>query len=237
MFEIIPAIDLSGGRVVRLSQGDARRSKVYGDDAVAVGRRWVRSGARRLHVVDLDAAFGLGAIARRVISGLGSLDIAVQVGGGIRDVQSAVARLESGATEVVVGTLLASPERLAELVAGVGAELLVGAIDVRRGGLQIAGWRRKAAIGPMEAFEIARSLGIRRFLVTAVERDGTEQGPNLSLLRRFRDSGCTVWASGGIGRLEHLKAVASLGLDGVIVGRALYEGRFSLEEALRAVAC
>ncbi|MDA8346816.1 MAG: 1-(5-phosphoribosyl)-5-[(5-phosphoribosylamino)methylideneamino] imidazole-4-carboxamide isomerase [Thermaerobacter sp.] len=237
MFEIIPAIDLSAGRVVRLSQGDARRSTVYGDDAVAVGRRWVRSGARRLHVVDLDAAFGLGAVARGVISGLGSLDVALQVGGGIRDIGSAVARLEAGATDVVAGSLLAAPERLAALVAGVGADRIVGAIDVCRGGLQIAGWRQKAAIRPMEAFEIARSLGISRFFVTAVERDGTEQGPNLSLLRRFRNRGCTVWASGGIGRLEHLIAVASLGLDGAIVGRALYEGRFSLEEALRVVAC
>lgn len=237
MFEIIPAIDLSAGRVVRLSQGDLSRTKVYDDDPVEVGRRWAAQGARRLHVVDLDAAFGIGSAGREVLGGLGTLGIAVQSGGGIHDVASAIDRLEAGATDLVVGSLLATPLRLAELAAAVGGDRLIGAIDVRRGGLQVAGWRRTAAMDPLEAFRIARSLGIRRFLVTAVERDGTERGPNYALLQRFACTNCSVWASGGVGRLGDLETLARLGLDGAIVGRALYEGRFTLEEALQVVAC
>lgn len=237
MFEIIPAIDLSAGHVVRLSQGDLARTKVYHDDPVEVGRRWVEAGARRLHVVDLDAAFGIGSAGREVLAGLGRLGVAVQSGGGIQDVESALDRLEAGATDLVIGSLLAAPLRLAELATAVGGERLVGAIDVREGGLQVAGWQRTASLDPLEAFRIARSLGIRRFLVTAVERDGTETGPNYDLLRRFTGADCTVWASGGVASLADLAELASLGLSGAIVGRALYEGRFTLEEAMEVAAC
>ncbi len=237
MFEVIPSIDLLEGRVVRLSQGDAERRTDYGDDPLAVGTRWVAGGARRLHVVDLDAAFGVGCATDGVVAQLSALGAAVQVGGGIHDLATARSRLAAGATDIVLGSLLAMPGKLRDVVECVGAHRVIGAIDVRQGRLQIAGWRRAASLDPLEAFRFARSLGVERFLVTAVERDGTECGPDLAFLRRFVGVGCTVWASGGIGRLEDLAAVAALGLSGAIVGRALYEGRFSLEQALQVAAC
>lgn len=237
MFEVIPAIDLSHGRVVRLRQGDPSQAKVYSDDAIEVGRRFVQAGARRLHVVDLDAAFGDGCAARDVIAGLAALGVPIQLGGGVRDVAAALQRLEAGATDIVVGSILAEPERLLEVVEAAGAERIIGAIDVRAGRLQIAGWVRETMLDPFEALSLARSLGVSRFLVTAVERDGTAEGPDLGLLGRFVGRGCTIWASGGVGGLSDVEAIAASGAQGVIVGRALYDGRFTLEEALGVAAC
>lgn len=237
MFEVIPAIDLRRGQVVRLTQGDPGRTTVYADDPIEIGRRFVRGGARRLHVVDLDGAFGSGGIGPDVIAGLAGLGVPVQVGGGVRDVPSALSRLEWGATDVVVGSLLAEPARLAEFVRAVGPKRIVGAIDVRAGRLQVGGWMQAAPIRPLEAMSRAAALGLRRFLVTAVERDGTGAGTDLALLGRFTGRGLTIWASGGVGRLEDVAAVADAGVDGVVVGRALYDGRFTLADAMGVVPC
>lgn len=237
MFEVVPAIDLSEGRVVRLMQGDRRRATVYGDDPLAVAHRWVADGARRLHLVDLDAAWGLQSPIFDVLRALRGAGASLQVGGGIHDAEAARARLAAGASDLVIGSVLAEPRKLADLVEAVGADRLIAAIDVRQGELRVAGWLEAAMIDPFEALAGARSLGIRRFIVTAVERDGTEEGPDLALLRQFAGTDAQVWASGGVGSLQDLQALSSLGLAGAIVGRALYEGRFHLAQAMSMGPC
>lgn len=237
MFDIVPAVDLASGRVVRLTEGDPNRATVYGDNPLVMARRWVEEGARRLHLVDLDAAWGKPSSAPALLPGLRNLGIAVQIGGGIRDVKAAQARLTAGATDVIVGSLLTNARGLAEMIAAVGADRMIAAVDVKAGHLQVSGWKRSALIAPEDAADQAYALGIRRFIVTAVDRDGTERGPDLDLMRQFARPEWTVWASGGIGNVEDLKALAKAGVYGAIVGRALYEGRFTFQEAQAAVLC
>ncbi|MCL8206621.1 MAG: 1-(5-phosphoribosyl)-5-[(5-phosphoribosylamino)methylideneamino] imidazole-4-carboxamide isomerase [Actinomycetia bacterium] len=236
MFEVIPAVDVAAGRVVRLTEGDPSRATVYGQNPLEAAQRWIAQGARRIHLVDLDGAWGQTSTAPAVLMGLKARGVAVQIGGGLRDAAAILARLEAGATDAVVGSLLAQPDALRRVVEAVGPDRLIAAIDVRGGTLQVAGWTRAAALSPLEAADLAASLGITRWIVTAVDRDGTERGPDLELTRRFVERGGVVYASGGIGSVEDLVRIKAVGARGAIVGRALYEGRFSLEEA-RAAVC
>jgi phosphoribosylformimino-5-aminoimidazole carboxamide ribotide isomerase len=237
VFEVVPAVDIARGDVVRLREGDLGRRTVYGSDPAEAARRWVREGARRLHVVDLDGAFGGRGAPLDLLRRIGSLGVPVQAGGGIRDAQAASARRAAGASEVVVGSLLRSPQALGAFVREVGPERILLALDVRAGRLQVEGWRRSADLAPLQALELGLSLGVRRFLVTAVERDGTERGPDFRLLERFLRSGAEVLASGGVASLEGLRRLKERGLRGAIVGRALYERRFSLAQAMEVAAC
>ena len=237
--ELIPAIDLLGDRVVRLSQGAFDAVTAYGDDPVAVAGQWQALGASRLHLVDLDGArVGRAVQSATVARIIGSISVRCQVAGGIRSAAEVAAHLEAGADRVVLGSVLISDPSLAErLIDRHGPERIVAALDVRDGQALGDGWvdgaRGSDAIG--HAIHLA-GAGMSWFVVTAISRDGGMQGPDLELLGRIRAAvpGANVIASGGIGSLADVRELATRGYEAAIVGRALYEGAFTLPEALRA---
>lgn len=241
-FVLLPAIDLRGGRIVRLVQGDFDQETDYGEEPAAVATRFVQEGATWLHVVDLDAAQAgeprqletLQAIAATV----GERAI-IEWAGGLRTDAAVDAALDAGADRIVVGTAaLKDPSFAGRLIERLGPELVVVAIDVRDGFALGEGWRPGApGLAAPEAVRRLADAGVDTFEVTSIARDGLLGGPDLQLLASIVELGRgTVLASGGIGRLEDLRAVRELGCGGAIVGRAVYEGRFTLAEALGTVA-
>jgi phosphoribosylformimino-5-aminoimidazole carboxamide ribotide isomerase len=238
-FEILPAIDLRGGRVVRLRQGDFDRETAYSDDAAAVAGAFAAAGAHWLHVVDLDAARSGIPVNRAVIDAIvGAVGdrVQVEVAGGLRDAATVSAVLSSGAARAVVGTAaLRDPAFAGQLVAIHGADRISVAIDVR-GRLAVGqGWAHDAAtIDVDEAIEQLTAAGVGIFEVTAIERDGLLSGPDLPLYRRLVAApGRSIIASGGISSIQDLRDVRAAGCSGAIVGRAIYEGRLDLGDALR----
>jgi phosphoribosylformimino-5-aminoimidazole carboxamide ribotide isomerase len=236
-FDILAAIDLRGGKVVRLRQGDFAREDVYSDDLIEVGSRFADAGLRWLHVVDLDAARSGGSEHRDVIRDLlerlgPRLDL--EVGGGVRDEETAGEILAAGARRVILGTVaVTDPQLVGRVVAEHGSDAVAVAIDVRAGLAYGRGWGAEGAGPPLEGtIQTLASLGVRTFEVTAIERDGFLEGPDLDLLERAVRLGAgDIIASGGITSITDLEAVRKLGCRGAIIGRALYEGRVSLEGA------
>ena len=233
---VVPAIDLREGRCVRLVRGDPARETEYSRDPVAVARRFEAEGAPLLHLVDLDAAMGVGTNVASVRAVCESIAVPVQVGGGLRTVASIDRVLRWGAARAVLGTAAArDPEFVRRAVERFGDRIVV-AVDVLNGRARIRGWLEEGP--PLEELLAALTrVGPPRLLVTAVAVDGTLQGPDLDLYRRVL--GLTdrpVLASGGIGSVRDLLALAEVGVEGAVVGTALYEGRVSLPEALRALA-
>jgi phosphoribosylformimino-5-aminoimidazole carboxamide ribotide isomerase len=239
-FEIIPAIDLRDGRVVRLSQGDFNLETIYGDEPAEFGRSFEAAGARWLHIVDLDGARD-GARRQteaigRIVAAVGG-SVACEVAGGLRDEEAVAAVLEAGAARAVVGTAALSDPAFAErLIARFGAERIAIALDVRDGLAVGQGWVPGAKGVPAEetlATLADRGAGV--FIVTAIERDGQMMGPDVDLLARMVALGRgEIIASAGVSSLGDIFRVRAIGCTGAIVGRALYEGRLDLAEAVRA---
>ncbi len=234
---LLPAVDVAGGQAVRLVQGAAGTETSYGDPLEAA-LAWQRSGAEWIHLVDLDAAFGRGSNAALLAEVVGRVDVAVELSGGIRDDASLATALATGCDRVILGTAaLERPDWVGGVIAEHGERIAVG-LDVRGKRLAARGW---TTLGGELLDVLARleSHGCRRYVVTDVTRDGTLTGPNLELLRLVcARTGRPVIASGGVSTLDDLRAIASLlplGVDGAIVGKALYAGRFTLVDALRAV--
>jgi phosphoribosylformimino-5-aminoimidazole carboxamide ribotide isomerase len=229
MVQIIPAVDVLDGRVVRLMHGDYDRVTVYADDPVARAAAWVEEGAPLVHVVDLAGARS-GDPDSRLWELLTEAGVPFQVGGGIRTASVARAALQAGALRVVMGTAAVwDPGILAEVGA---ADRVVAAVDVRGGRATGAGWLDEGRALD-DVLDGLAAAGVRRMLVTGISRDGTMEGPETELLRSvMADGRFAVIASGGVGSLDDIAAVGRLGCEGVIVGRALYEGRFSLAAAL-----
>ena len=239
-FDLLPAIDLSGGRVVRLLRGDYGAATTYGEDAAAVADAFAAGGARWLHVVDLDGARDPAArqtpLVAAIIARVGSR-AAVEVAGGLRDDRAIEASLEAGAARVILGTAaLRDPAFAGRLAARFGPEHIGVALDVRDGLAVGHGWVPGATgVAVADALTRLADVGIRTFEVTAIDRDGTLEGPDLALLANLVRRGCdAIIASAGIARAADITAVRALGCAGAIVGRALYEGRLSLEDALAA---
>jgi len=244
-FDVIPAIDLLGGHVVRLRGGDFAQGTTYGNDPAAVARDFARAGARWIHVVDLDGArAGLprhGTAIAAIATALGTTGgtARLEVAGGLRTMESAAAALASGAARVVVGTaVLRDPAFAAALVTSYGHDRVAAAIDVRDGLAIGEGWRAGAAGVAAEAgIERLAEAGIDVFEVTAISRDGNLEGPDLMLLARLVGlSHGSIIASGGIASLADLRSVADQGCTGAIVGRAIYEGRIDLRAAMETAA-
>lgn len=234
---LLPAVDVAGGQAVRLVQGAAGTETGYGDP-LAAALAWQRAGARWIHLVDLDAAFGRGSNAAQLAEVVASLDVAVELSGGIRDEASLAAALATGCERVIVGTAaLENPDWVATVVARYGDKIAVG-LDVRGTTLAARGWTQDGGELP-EVLARLEAQGCARYIVTDVRRDGTLTGPNLDLLREVcAATGRPVIASGGVSGLDDLLAIASLrplGVEGAIVGKALYAGVFTLEEALATV--
>ena len=229
--QVIPAVDILEGRVVRLLHGDYGRVTRYSDDPVEVAGQWVSQGADLVHVVDLSGARS-GNPDRRIWEAMARAGIPFQVGGGIRDAATARAALSSGARRVVMGTAAVwNPQALGEVEP---VERVVAALDVRAGRARGAGWLDEGR-SVSTAVAGLRRAGVERLLVTGIERDGAMTGPDLKLLARVQAlSDLAVIASGGVGGLADLEAVATLGCEAAIVGRALYERRFTLAEAISA---
>ena len=235
--ELLPAVDVADGQAVRLVQGEAGSETSYGDP-LAAALAWQEAGAEWIHLVDLDAAFGRGSNRELLASVVGRLDVKVEMSGGIRDDESLDAALATGCRRVNLGTAaLENPDWVRSAIARHGDKIAVG-LDVRGTTLSARGWTQDGG----ELFEVLARLdtdGCARYVVTDVRRDGTLTGPNLELLAQV----CAVTdrpvvASGGVSSLEDLRAIATLvpeGVEGAIVGKALYAGAFTLEEALDAV--
>jgi len=234
-FDIYPAIDLREGRVVRLAQGDPERETAYGHDPLRVARRWEASGARWVHVVNLDGAFGeAGAENQRALAHILQTSLKVQFGGGMRDATALARALDLGASRVVVGTGFAEdPAFVHAALQTYGPERVAVGIDARDGIVQIRGWQEAA---PFQALDLARSwaeLGGRWLIFTDISRDGMGSGVNVQATADLaRETGLNVIASGGVATLDDVRRVRDAGLAGVIIGRALYEQQVDLEDAL-----
>jgi phosphoribosyl isomerase A len=236
-FELLPAVDVAGGQAVRLVQGAAGTQTAYGDPMQAA-LAWQRAGARWIHLVDLDAAFGRGSNAVLLADVVRQLDVAVELSGGIRDDASLAAALATGCERVIIGTAaLERPDWVRDVIAAHGERIAVG-LDVRGTRLAARGWTEEGGQWPDVLARLERD-GCPRYVVTDVTRDGTLTGPNLDLLRAVcARTARPVIASGGVSALDDIRALAGLagiGVTGAIVGKALYAGVFTLPEALAAV--
>jgi phosphoribosylformimino-5-aminoimidazole carboxamide ribotide isomerase len=238
-FQLLPAIDLRGGKVVRLSEGDFARETIYGSDPAEVARGFADAGARWIHLVDLDGARDGGRrqvdAVSRIVEAVGER-VACEVAGGLRDEEAVAAVLGVGAARAVVGTAaLRDPAFAERLVARFGVERIAIALDVRDGLAVGQGWVPGAAGVPVDvALAELADRGARTFIVTAIERDGLLTGPNLELLGRMVAMGRgDIVASAGVSSLADIAAVRAAGCVGAVVGRALYEGRLDLGEAVR----
>jgi phosphoribosylformimino-5-aminoimidazole carboxamide ribotide isomerase len=235
--ELFPAIDIRNGRVVRLSQGEATRQTVYGDDPAAVADSFAAAGARWIHVVDLDRAFGAGdnePVLRRILERVAGR-ARVQAGGGFRSTDLVRRGIELGVTRVVVGTAAATePDFLLAVAEAVTADRLAVGVDARDGKVAVRGWTETSALTAGDLARRAIGAGIRTLIYTDVARDGMLEGPDVTGALALQETGAAVIVSGGVSSLADLQQIARAGLAGAVVGRALYEGRFELSQALRA---
>jgi phosphoribosylformimino-5-aminoimidazole carboxamide ribotide isomerase len=240
---LYPAIDVLGGHAVRLTRGDFDASKVYDEDPLTAARRWVAEGAERLHVVDLDGARAGHPVnldhVRRVTA---ELDVPVQLGGGLRTTEAIDEALAAGVARVIVGTAaFTDPDLLERALAQHGPERVVVSVDVRAGRVTTEGWTKAADVGVGEVFADLLARGVRELAYTNVDRDGMLGGVNREdvawVAKAVGEAGRVIY-SGGIGALDDLRTLVALdepSLAGVIVGKALYEGRFTVAQARAAL--
>jgi phosphoribosylformimino-5-aminoimidazole carboxamide ribotide isomerase len=235
---LYPAIDILDGKAVRLEQGDFDRRTVYDADPLEAAQRWVAEGAERLHVVDLDGAReGRPVNLAHVERIAAKAGVPVQVGGGLRTVQAVIDAVAAGADHVVIGTVaFTDGDMLDEMIERAGERVRI-AVDVRDGAVTTAGWLTRTQVGAPDAVAALRDRGAGGFIYTSVDRDGTMQGPDTDMLERVcaAADGAPLLYSGGIGELAHLDTLAGHDIAGVIVGKALYERRFTVAEARRAL--
>jgi len=245
-FIIYPAIDLRRGQVVRLRQGDPDAQTTFADDPAAVAQHWAEQGAEWLHVVNLDGAFtgrgqnlglNLDLNLRRLVEIRAATSLPIQFGGGLRTLDDVALALELGATRIVLGTVaVRQPQIVAEAVARFGAERIVVGIDARDGMVATHGWQETSALDTLTVAQRMKALGVQRVVYTDIARDGTLTGVNLTAtVALARASGLAVIASGGVASLDDIRALSGHqadGVEGVIVGQALYTGAVGLREAI-----
>ena len=240
-FTVYPAIDLRGGRVVRLAQGNLERQTVYGDDPAEVAHQWLAAGARWLHVVNLDGAFGARdaenrealAAVLRVSKEVGTV-AHVQFGGGLRSLGDVEQALSLGVSRAILGTAaIEAPDLVTKAVAQYGAEKIAVGIDALDDQVRVRGWSQKTNVDPVTLGKKLCALGLRTIIYTNIARDGVGSGVDVVATKRLAQAtGLNVIASGGVASLNDVEGVRSSGLSGVIIGRALYEGQIDLKEAL-----
>ncbi len=234
--QVIPALDIMDGRVVRLTRGVPETMKLYGTGSpLETAKRWGGEGAELIHVVDLDAALRMGSNKAQILEMVGSLDVETQVGGGIRDREEAARLLDAGVYRVVLGSYaLSNPGEAAELLDEYGSERVAVALDHRDGCVLVKGWTETTGRHLADALREYTALGFRWFLVTDVDRDGALSGPGVTVYRRIsRDA--SIIASGGVSQLGDLAKLREAGAAAVVVGKALYEGRFTYRQAVSIV--
>ncbi len=240
-FSIYPAIDLRNGRVVRLQYGDPNKQTTFGDDPVAMGQKWIDAGTDWLHVVNLDGAFDeKGTANRQVLPKLTQLGANVQFGGGIRTLDDVAWVLEQGVTRAILGTAaIEQPEMVAEAVRQFGSEHIAVGIDARDGKVKTRGWQTETGTSPTQLGLTMKGLGVKTIIYTDISRDGVLTGVNAAATAELAQAtGLNVIASGGVATLDDIircHALADQGVIGVITGRAIYDGRIDLTEAISIV--
>lgn len=235
--EVIPSIDLKGGRCVRLYQGDYSRETVYSEDPLGTAQRWESLGAPRLHLVDLDGAAAGEPRHVSIVENIASvLQIPVQVGGGMRSIETIQEYLKAGIQRVVLGTAaVENPNLVWEACQAFGEAIVVG-VDARGGFVAVRGWQDSTRVPAADMVARMEALGARRFIYTDIARDGTLTAPNFRAVADLVEkSRSPIIASGGVATIAHLERLSQLGVEGAIIGRALYTGDIRLDQALAAL--
>jgi phosphoribosylformimino-5-aminoimidazole carboxamide ribotide isomerase len=237
--QLIPAIDLMNGKIVRLTRGEANTAKVYDQfgGPVETAKRWRDEGAGKLHIIDLDAAFGNGNNHGVIAEIARNIALPIQVGGGIRSFETAEKLFKTGISQVILGALAFSDSlAISEIQKRFGAESVIVALDNKDGRIMVEGWKTATALTMKEALEKFTSLGVKTFLITSIAQDGMLSGPDLKTLSEaVKFPNAKIIAAGGIGNLNDLSALKRVGVDGAVIGKALYEGRFTLKEAIKKI--
>jgi len=233
--EIIPAIDIRGGKCVRLYQGDYDQETVYSESPKNVAIQWERMGARRLHIVDLDGArVGSPVNLDTVSEILSSVNIPIQLGGGVRTLGSVRSVVSIGVGRVIIGTaILENVDLMSDVISKMGVESIVAGVDVRDGVVLKRGWLRHTSESLPRVIQMVEDMGFKRFVYTDVSRDGTLTEPNFPIIRDLISStSLGVIVAGGVSSLDHIVELSSIGVEGVIVGKAIYSGDIDLSEAI-----
>ncbi|MDP9017879.1 MAG: HisA/HisF-related TIM barrel protein [Candidatus Eremiobacteraeota bacterium] len=237
---VIPAIDLRNGKCVRMQQGDPNRETEYDEDPVARAKAFAEAGAQRLHVIDLDGAFGSGENEKAIAAICKAVSIPVETGGGIRNVETARRRLDAGAAFIILGTVLVEEERLARNIIGALGDKVIAGIDARGAHVAVRGWQSATVVNRDALIKRVATWGITRVIVTEIGRDGTGGGYDIEAMNVVAGlADVRFTASGGahtVADIAALKAGVPANVDSCIVGRALYEGTIDLAEAVKAAA-
>jgi phosphoribosylformimino-5-aminoimidazole carboxamide ribotide isomerase len=235
--EIIPAIDLRNGKCVRLYQGDYGQETIFSDDPVSVALRWQSEGARRLHIVDLDgAARGEPSNLEAIEDIMAAIDIPVQVGGGIRSIETIEQLFAAGVERAILGTVAVEKPDLVKEACQSFSDRIIISIDARDRWVATRGWLQKSTVTASELASKMVELGVKRFIYTDISRDGTLTSPNFEAIAELLSQvNVPVIAAGGISSVQHLTRLAELGVEGAIVGKAIYTGDVKLGEAFKAI--
>ncbi|MCX7795193.1 MAG: 1-(5-phosphoribosyl)-5-[(5-phosphoribosylamino)methylideneamino]imidazole-4-carboxamide isomerase [bacterium] len=232
--EIIPAIDIIEGKCVRLIKGDFNKKTIYSDDPTTTARAWESNGADRIHIVDLDGAKkGMPTNKGIIFEIVKAVKVPTQVGGGIRSLETIEEYISNGVSKVILGSIVFEDEKLLEKALSVYQEHIIVSLDVRNERVLIYGWLKETKFNYIDIGKKLRDLGVREFIYTNIERDGTLSSPDIEGLKRFITLvGVSTIASGGISTLEDIRRIKEAGATGAIIGKALYEGKINLEEAI-----
>ncbi|MBC7814723.1 MAG: 1-(5-phosphoribosyl)-5-[(5-phosphoribosylamino)methylideneamino]imidazole-4-carboxamide isomerase [Burkholderiales bacterium] len=236
---IYPAIDLRGGKVVRLKEGDPNRQTVFSDDPVATARQWIEQGTEWIHMVSLDGTFSEANTNGQILEQVAQLGIRIQFGGGLRTIGDIEQAIERGAARVVIGTAaIQQPEIVTQALERWGAEAVCVALDARDGKIAMKGWQENSGLDPVEVGQQMATRGVIHALYTDISRDGLLQGVNIDSTTALANAtGLNVIASGGVSTIEEIRQMAQSGIiAGAVIGMALYEGRITLRDALTAVS-
>lgn len=236
---LIPAIDLMKGKIVRLTQGQAQTAKIYSHfgGPVLTAKKWVAEGARKLQIIDLDAALGIGnnfSVIEKIVK---NVDIPIQIGGGIRKITAAKKLLKLGVRQVILGALaFNNPKVITKIQQEFGFATVIVALDNRSGKIMVEGWKTPTGIELTEALKRFEEFRVTTYLITSITKDGTLSGPDFeNLSKACRYPNLNIIAAGGVGNLNDLVALKRIGVEGVVIGKALYEGKFSFREAVKIV--
>ena len=238
--QLIPAIDLMNGKIVRLTRGVAKTAKIYESQfgtPVEAAKRWRDEGASKLHIIDLDAAFTIGNNHAVIAEIAKNIKLPIQVGGGIRSFETVEKLFQTGITQVILGALAFSdPSAISKIQKKFGFESVIVALDNKDGQIMVEGWKTATAMTVDDALEKYTALGVRRFLITSIVQDGMLSGPDLQTLSQAAlYPNARIVAAGGIGSIGDLAALKEIGVEGAVIGKALYEGRFTLKEAIQKI--
>lgn len=237
--QLIPAIDLMNGKIVRLTRGEAKTAKVYNQfgGPVETAKRWRDEGASKLHIIDLDAAFGNGNNYPVIQQIAETISLPIQVGGGVRSYEKAEKLFKTGISQVILGALAFSdPSAIGKIQKRFGAESVIVALDNKDGKIMVEGWKTETALSVHGALQKFATLEVNRFLITSIFQDGMLSGPDLQMLRKaVKFPNSKIVAAGGIGSINDLTALKRVGVEGAVIGKALYESRFTLQEAIRKI--